>query len=337
MALTRYLPLFLMALFARFSHLVHLSPRFQFLVSDQAIVILGVLAACEVLAQKFPFLDNLWDFLHTLLRPLAGALAVGATLDVSSAFETVLAMLLGGTLAAAAHSAKSSVRLASTSKIFGATNLIISLGEDAAVVTATLLSVYAPWVMFAVVILFVVLFLLIGPRVLRTLLFDLGVVRAWFGWLWNRALSKLAPESLEESLLDLGPNGLASLRSQIGPGEKLLGALMGWKRSRGGPRVCCLGVTSRRLLLVDRRLFRRPKIAEIDYGELMVARYKGLGLFSRLELLTCENESVILNLRKTHGPIGAMAVRKIRELASLSGEMIVAPRAGGSRVVSMRR
>ena len=37
-----YLPLFLLALFARYTHLANLSPRFQWLVSDQALVILGV-------------------------------------------------------------------------------------------------------------------------------------------------------------------------------------------------------------------------------------------------------------------------------------------------------
>jgi hypothetical protein len=37
-----YLPLFLLALFARYTHLVNLSPRFQWLVSEQALVILGV-------------------------------------------------------------------------------------------------------------------------------------------------------------------------------------------------------------------------------------------------------------------------------------------------------
>ena len=332
-----YLPLFLMALFARFSHLVQLSPRFQFLVSDQALIVLGMLAACELLAQKFPVLDNLWDFLHTLLRPLAGAVAAGATLNTSSAFETVVAMLLGGTLAAAAHSAKSSVRLASTSKTFGATNLFISLGEDAGVVMATLLSVYAPWVMLGVVILFVLLFALIAPRALRTLRFELGVVRAWFAWLWNRALSRPAPEGLEESLVELETREFDRLNDSKDSDEKLLGALSGWKRARGGPRACCLGITSRRLLLVDPRLFRRPRVTEIGYADLMVARYKGLGLFSRVDLLTHGDEAITLNLRKTHGVFAALAVRKIRELASLSGEVIVAPRAESSRVASVPR
>jgi branched-subunit amino acid ABC-type transport system permease component len=56
--------------------------------------VLGILAACEILAQKFPVLDNVWDFVHTLLRPIAGALAAGATLTTDNAFQIVLAMLM---------------------------------------------------------------------------------------------------------------------------------------------------------------------------------------------------------------------------------------------------
>src|SRR5579862_4322698 len=123
-----YLPLFLLSLFARFGHVIHLSPRFAWLASDQAIVILGTLTICEVLAQKFPVLDNVWDFLHTLLRPLAGAIASGATLNASNVFEIAAGMLVGGTLATAAHSTKSSLRLMSTSKSFGAANFALSLG-----------------------------------------------------------------------------------------------------------------------------------------------------------------------------------------------------------------
>ena len=80
------------------------SPRFEWLVSDQAIFILGALSVCEILAEKVPVLDNVWDFLHTLLRPLAGAVASGATLNTQNVFETIVAMAMGGGLAAAAHS-----------------------------------------------------------------------------------------------------------------------------------------------------------------------------------------------------------------------------------------
>ncbi len=332
-----YLPLFMLALFARFGHLVNLSRRFEWLISDQAIFILGALAACEVLAQKFPVLDNLWDFLHTLLRPIAGALAAGATLETNQAFEVVLTMLLGGTLAAAAHSTKSSIRLMSTSKTFGATNLILSLGEDAAVVVATLLSVYAPWVMLGVVLLFVLVFALIGPRLLRTLSFDLRVVAACFNWVWGRMARRPAPSTLAESLLEPTPHRLRSLSALVEAGEELHGALGGWNRSSGGPRAAWLLVTSRRLLLVEGRLMRSPKVQSLSYEDLSMARFRSLGLFAKLELLTRGSRSYILNLRKTHALFGKMAAAKISELAGLSKEPAHTAPSTTSRLASVPR
>lgn len=323
-----YLPLFIMALFARSTHVIRLSPRFQFLTSDQALIILGLLAACEVLAQKFPVLDNVWDLLHTLLRPLAGAIAAGATLDASSAFETVLAMLVGGSLAAAAHSTKSSLRLASTSKTFGAANLAISLGEDAAVVTGTLLSVYAPWVMLVVVVLFVLFFILIGPRVLRTLRFDLGVVGAWLVWLGRRILGPSTPRSLEESLLDLEPRGFEALKTQLAPGERLLGGLAGWRRAPGGPRSCLLGFTSDRVLMAERRFLRKPRLSEMPNSELSVARCRSLGLFSRLDLVSRASQAFNLIVPKTQAEVGVLAVERIRNLAGHNAGHPEAARAG---------
>ncbi len=322
-----YLPLFLLALFARFSNLVHVSPRFAWLVSDQAIVILGLLAACEILAQKFPVLDNFWDFIHTLLRPMAGALAAGATLTTNNTFEMILAMVLGGSLAAAAHSTKSSLRLVSTSKSLGATNLLLSIGEDAAVVTATLLSVYAPWIMLGIVILFVALFALLGPRVLRALSFDFEVLGSSLKSLFRWALRLATPRTLKESLLEHPPEELGSLGAHLEPGEELLGALAGWKRARGGPRRTLLLLTSRRLVWLERRWFRRPKAQAVEYPDVTVARYRNLIVYSKLEILTRQNENFTLSLAKTQSRFGQLGAQQICALAGLvrEGEPFPAP------------
>jgi len=243
-----YLPLFLLALFTRFGHVIHLSPRFAWLDSDQAIFILGVLALCEILAQKLPVLDNVWDFLHTLLRPIAGALAAGATINTNNAAEIAVAMLMGGTLAAASHSTKSGLRLMSTSKSFGATNFAISIGEDAGVLITTLLSVYAPWVMLAVVIVFVVLFALFGPRIMRTLAFDLNIAGSALARVFQWVFRRKHPTNLKESLLEIAPERLEKFTALLERNEELLATLPGWKRSVGGPRRTWLLLTSRRLL-----------------------------------------------------------------------------------------
>jgi hypothetical protein len=312
-----YLPLFLLALFARFTHAVSLSPRFHWLISDEAVIILGVLALGEVLAEKFPVVDHLWDFLHTVLRPIAGALAAGATLPTESTPELVFAMLTGGTLATAAHSAKSSVRLVSTAKSFGVANPILSLGEDIAVVAGTLLSVYAPWVMLGVVLLFALLFALFGPWLVRSLWFDLRIVAAWFRWLGRRIFRAPTPLTLRESLLELGPSRLRRLSAELEPGEELLGALSGWNRSRG-LRRCWLLVTPGRVLLAEQRFLRKPKVTAIHYGDVVVARERNLVLFSKLDLLTRQNARFALTLARTEVPFGSMAAEKIRELARLS-------------------
>jgi hypothetical protein len=312
-----YLPLFLLALFARFGHVIHLSPRFAWLASDQAIFILGALALCEILAQKFPVLDNVWDFLHTLLRPLAGALATGATLNTNNTAEIVLAMLIGGTLAAAAHSTKSSVRLMSTSKSYGTANFAISLGEDAGVLTTTLLSVYAPWVMLVIVIIFVVLFVFFGPRILRTLAFDLGIAGSALGGIFRWVFRRKFQANLKESLLEVAPERLAEFTLLLERNEELLGALPGWKRSPGGPRRTWVLLTSRRMLWIESRLFRKSKAQSLDYSEIVLARRRNMFLYARAEFLTQQHENFTLTVANGQIRFAEMAVQMISHLAGL--------------------
>jgi hypothetical protein len=320
-----YLPLFLIALFARFGHVVHLSPRFAWLTSDQAIVILGALAACEILAQKFPVLDNIWDFLHTVLRPIAGAMATGATVNTTNAAETVVAMLMGGTLAAAAHSTKSTVRLMSTSKTFGATNFAISLGEDAAVVSTTLLSVYAPWVMLAIVIIFVALFALVGPRVLRTLGFDLAIAASAAGGIFRWVFRRKHTADLKESLLEIPPERLEMFTHLLEQSDQLLGVLHGWKRSRGGPRRAWVLLTSRRLFWIESRFFRNSRAQALDYREITLARHRNMILYSRAEFLTQHHENLTLIVPHRQIRFCEMAVEATMRLAGLEAQAMPPP------------
>jgi hypothetical protein len=312
-----YLPLFVMTLFARFSGMVHVAPRFQWLISDEALVVLGVLCVCEILAQKFPVADNVWDFSHTLLRPVAGALAAGATLNAEGVPGLILTMLAGGTLATAAHSAKSGLRLVSTSKSFGIANPILSLGEDAAVVGGTLLSVLAPWLMLGLVLIVAVVFALVGPWLVRTLWFDLRIVAAWFKWLAGRIFHAPLPTTLRESLLDLPPTRLRTLSARLDPGEELLGALAGWKRSRG-PRRCWLLIAPRRLMLVERRVLRKHKAFVVAYRDLVAVRERNLGPYVKLDFLDSRHQSFTLHLPKTQSAFAQMAAEKIRKLSNLS-------------------
>jgi hypothetical protein len=332
-----YLPLFLLALLARFGHVIHLSPRFAWLVSDQAIFILGALALCEILAQKFPVLDNVWDLLHTFLRPLAGAVAAGATLNTNNAVEVMLAMVMGGALAAAAHSTKSGLRLMSTSKSYGAANFAISVGEDAGVLTTTLLSLYAPWVMLAIVIIFVVVFAFLGPRILRTLAFDLDIAAGAIGGVFRWVIPRKYLATIKESLLDLTPERLEAFTHLLERNEELLGALPGWKRSAGGPRRTWVLLTSRRVLWIESRLFRNSKAHSLDYSEITLARHRNMILFSRAEILTRRHEIFTLTVANGQTRLAEMAVQMISDRSGLSNHAPQPPPREAARLAALPR
>ncbi|HUY15903.1 MAG TPA: DUF4126 domain-containing protein [Terriglobia bacterium] len=313
-----YLPLFLLALFARYSHVVHLSARFQFLISPPALVILGLLAACEILAQKFPGLDNLWDLLHSLLRPLAGAVAAGATLSTSSVFEMALAMAAGGTLAAAAHSAKTGIRLATSVKTLGAANFGMSLVEDFAVLAATLLSVFDPRVMLAVVAVFLLLFVWLAPPIARHLSFRYDLAAGWFRWLGMKLRRAPLPQDLKATLWLVPPGSLESVKEQLAPptaGEELLGIIGGWQRTKRGPRRAWLVLTSRRCIILDLRRFRRPAPIRIDYGGLQAINLKNLLILHKASIQTHGGQEFVFIFRKDAAPLVDQAVQKMIELA----------------------
>ena len=93
-----------------------------------------VLYVVEFVADKIPWLDSLWDAIHTLIRPVGGALiAVAALGDASPTVEGLVA-LLGGTLAAGTHFTKAGTRAAANTSPEPFSNWALSLAEDAFVV-----------------------------------------------------------------------------------------------------------------------------------------------------------------------------------------------------------
>jgi hypothetical protein len=96
----------------------------------------GSLLAVEFLADKIPFVDSAWDAVHTVIRIPAGAALAGAVFAGSggdAATWTTIAALLGGTLAATAHTAKATTRAAVNTSPEPFSNIGMSLLGDAAV------------------------------------------------------------------------------------------------------------------------------------------------------------------------------------------------------------
>jgi hypothetical protein len=186
-----YLPLLAFAVAVRWLHLYTVNSHFAFITSDWFMVILAVLALLDFVADKIPLIDHGWDAINTAIRPLAGALVAAAssqqvTLPVSTASLSlnllpsmstamgniyiagtgliIMMALLGGILAALAHTTKATTRLVSTVTTAGFFNIILSFCEDVLVVMLVLIALFAPAIMLILIVLFV---LFAGPRVLR--------------------------------------------------------------------------------------------------------------------------------------------------------------------------
>ena len=105
----------------------------------------AALFAIEFVADKIPYIDNVWDAVHTAIRPtlaaVLGALLAGEANDLGEA----VAAVLGGTTALASHAAKASLRLAVNASPEPVSNIVLSLAEDSVVVAVLLLAVDHPW------------------------------------------------------------------------------------------------------------------------------------------------------------------------------------------------
>ena len=121
----------------------------------------------EFVADKVPYVDTVWDAVHTFIRvPAGAALALAATADLDPAVR-VVAMLLGGGLALSTHGTKATVRAAANASPEPFTNWALSLAEDVVAVGAVVLAVLHPLAVLAVIVVFLLLLGWALPKVLR--------------------------------------------------------------------------------------------------------------------------------------------------------------------------
>ncbi len=116
------------------------------------IAVAGVGAVAEFFADKVAWLDSIWDGLHTLIRPLGGALLALAVVDSGDPAWQVIAFLLGGGAAFASHATKATARAAVNTSPEPVSNILLSTTEDVATGGLLLLTFANPIVAAVVVV-----------------------------------------------------------------------------------------------------------------------------------------------------------------------------------------
>ena len=131
------------------------------------IGVAGGLYLVEFFADKVPYVDSVWDVVHTFIRVPAGAIvAYGATADLDPSVY-IPAVLIGGGLAFSSHGTKAALRAGANLSPEPISNSLLSLGEDAIAFIGVLLAVFAPIAIAIVLVVFLIFFIWFLPKVLR--------------------------------------------------------------------------------------------------------------------------------------------------------------------------
>jgi hypothetical protein len=109
------------------------------------LIFVGVLLAVEFVADKIPYVDSLWDSIHTFIRPAIAAVIGVLIAGDASTLDQAIAGTGSSVTALLSHLAKGGLRLAVNTSPEPATNIGTSLAEDGAVVGMTLLAWQFPW------------------------------------------------------------------------------------------------------------------------------------------------------------------------------------------------
>ena len=150
-----YLVIFAVGLAGRYGY-VDLPSGLKVLEHTWVIGAAALMLAMEFLVDKVPGLDSAWDFIHTFVRIPAGAfLAAGATSDQLPAL-TLAAGLVGGSITAGTHFAKSATRATVNASPEPFSNWGLSFSEDAMVVGGTWLAFNHPFAFMVALVLFLV-------------------------------------------------------------------------------------------------------------------------------------------------------------------------------------
>lgn len=132
------------------------------------LIVAGVLFLCEVVADKIPYVDSLWDTVHTVIRPLAGAVIGALLAGQSGSLTDIAAGAIGGSTALASHFVKAGTRMAVNTSPEPFSNIAVSTAEDLGVAGLVTFAMFNPQ----------------AAAVIAAVLLALGL--ALVVYLWNR-------------------------------------------------------------------------------------------------------------------------------------------------------
>ena len=163
-----YLVVLVLGLIGRFGQVAEIPLG---LTRTDVLVVAAILYLVELVADKIPYFDSLWDAVSTAIRPTVGAVIGLLMAQDAPTLQTAVLVASGGAAALISHLVKGGLRLIVNTSPEPASNITVSVGEDVAVAGVTTLAVLNPGLALAIAALLLVtgilLLVLLWSRVLR--------------------------------------------------------------------------------------------------------------------------------------------------------------------------
>ena len=201
--------------------LITLNPemaRLEVLASPYVLIAAGILFVIEFFADKIPWVDSIWDAIHTFIRPLGAAVVAATAIGAVNAEAAIIAALCAG-ISLSGHSAKAGTRLLANHSPEPFSNIGLSLIEDVLVVVGSWLALTHPAIMLGVAVAFLIAFSWFAPKAFRLLrvefLATIALLKRWFQLIKQAVFGDHEP--LERGLVRCAAGkGVKNLRHSVG-------------------------------------------------------------------------------------------------------------------------
>ena len=141
--LNAWIPLLAVGLLSRAGQL-ELADGYDWLASTPALIALGAAFVLDFVGDKVPAIDSLLHAVGTIVHPAAGAIVFAGPTEIPTDVPSIVLFALGASVAGSLHATRATIRPVSTTMTAGAGNPVLSLAEDLASATLSVVAVFAP-------------------------------------------------------------------------------------------------------------------------------------------------------------------------------------------------
>lgn len=265
-----YLTVFSLGLIKKFTGDAVLGAEFALFANTAVLIVAGVLTVVEIIADKIPAVDHVWDGIHTFIRAPGAMIIITVISQGQDPAWQIIAVLVAGVASFATHASKATVRVGATKTTAAVANAFISLAEDVVVAIGAWLSAFHPLILGALALAFLAAVAFLAPKVIRAVYIAAMIYYNYLRHVAIKFRRWVEPDWHPEEI----PPALPSYVKDYARGEDTRHAARVLVGKYGRRRVGWLAVYGNLLIVVILKTFRRQvrayPFADINHAKVSV-------------------------------------------------------------------